>query len=133
MDAEIELMWTQWQKYGKKLRIVRFYDIKGDRDFEYITNNFELSAEQIANIYRYRWEIEVFFRWIKQNLKIKTFLGTSENAVKKPNMDSDDLLSACEIHGGEREIMSKAAIKAYKNYFWKVLLSIGIKWITGVM
>lgn len=82
MDAEVELMWNQWQKYGKRLRVVRFYDTKGDKDFEYITNNFELSAEQIANIYRYRWEIEVFFRWIKQNLKIKTFLGTSENAVK---------------------------------------------------
>lgn len=82
MDAEIELIWYQWQKYGKKLRIVRFYDIKGDREFEFITNNLELSAEHIANIYKHRWDIEVFFRWIKQNLKIKTFLGTSENAVK---------------------------------------------------
>ena len=82
MDAEIELIWTQWQKYGKNLRIVRFYDTKSDREFEYITNNFELTAEQIANIYKHRWKIEVFFRWIKQNLKIKTFLWTSENAVK---------------------------------------------------
>jgi len=47
----------------------------------YLTNNFELSAKQIADIYKDRWQIELFFKWIKQNLKIKTFLGTSKNAV----------------------------------------------------
>ena len=64
------------------MRLVRFYDEKSDREFEYITNNFELTAGQIADIYKHRWKIEEFFRWIKQNLKIKSFLGTSENAVK---------------------------------------------------
>jgi IS4 transposase len=53
---------------------VRFYHKKDDRVYEYITNNFELSALQIADIYKSRREIEVLFRWIKQNLKIKTFL-----------------------------------------------------------
>lgn len=81
-DATIELMGTKWQEYWKSLRVVRFYHEKDDREYEYITNNFELTALQIANIYKSRREIEVFFRWIKQNLKIKTFLGTSENAVK---------------------------------------------------
>ena len=47
----------------------------------YITNNFDLTALQIAGIYQDRWQIELFFKWIKQNLKIKTFLGTSKNAV----------------------------------------------------
>jgi hypothetical protein len=82
-DATIELLWHQWRKkYCKPLRIVRFYDSEQQRDFEFITNNFDLSAWTIAQSYKYRWRIEEFFRWIKQNLKIKSFLWTSENAVK---------------------------------------------------
>lgn len=82
-DAKVELLSSQSKKkYKETLRVVRFYDEKEQKEYEYITNNFDLSAEQIANIYKNRREIEVFFRWIKQNLKIKTFLGTSENAVK---------------------------------------------------
>ncbi len=81
-DATVELLWNEWQKYWKYLRVVRFYHKKDDRVYEYITNNFTLSALQIADIYKSRREIEVLFRWIKQNLKIKTFLWTSENAVK---------------------------------------------------
>jgi len=68
-------------KYAKELRLVRYYDRKRDEVFEFITNNFELPAKTIADIYKSRWQIEAFFKWIKQNLKIKTFLGTSENAV----------------------------------------------------
>ena len=49
--------------------------------YEYITNNFLLSGEEIAAVYKERWKIELFFKWIKQHLKIKSFLGTSENAV----------------------------------------------------
>jgi len=83
LDAKIELSSNTWKnKYQKYLRIVRFYNKEDWKIYEYITNNFELSAIQIANIYKNRWQIETFFRWIKQNLKIKTFLGTSENAVK---------------------------------------------------
>lgn len=82
-DAEVELLLDKSQKaYPKTLRVVRYYHQEEKKEYEYITNNFELSAEQIANIYKHRWQIETFFRWIKQNLKIKTFLWTSENAVK---------------------------------------------------
>lgn len=67
--------------YPKELRLVRLYDPQRDEVFEFITNNFLLPAKTIADIYKSRWQIEAFFKWIKQNLKIKTFLGTSENAV----------------------------------------------------
>jgi len=69
------------EKYPKKLRSVRYYDKTTDKIYTYLTNNFELEALQIAEVYQARWQIELFFKWIKQNLKIKTFLGTSENAV----------------------------------------------------
>jgi hypothetical protein len=69
------------EKYPKVLRRVRYYDRLTDNVYEYLTNNFELSAQQIAEVYKSRWQIELFFKWIKQNLKIKTFLGTTENAV----------------------------------------------------
>jgi len=64
------------------LRIVRFYDEANDREFEYITNNMGLSALQIADIYKNRRRIEEFFKRVKQNLKIKSFLGSSEKAIK---------------------------------------------------
>ena len=69
------------QEYPKELRLVRYYARDRDEVFEFITNNFTLPAKVIADIYKSRWQIEAFFKWIKQNLKIKTFLGTSENAV----------------------------------------------------
>lgn len=68
--------------YPRELRKVAFYDKEMNRTFIYLTNNFELSAEQIAMLYKNRWQIELFFKWIKQHLKIKSFWGTSENAVK---------------------------------------------------
>lgn len=69
------------KKYPKELRLVRVYDRKRDEVFEFLTNNFTLPGKTIADIYKSRWQIEAFFKWIKQNLRIKTFLGTSENAV----------------------------------------------------
>jgi len=82
-DATIELTGKKWvQEYDKLLRVVKYYDKKSEKVFTFITNNHELSAWTIAQIYLYRWKIEEFFRWIKQNLKIKSFLWTSENAVK---------------------------------------------------
>lgn len=70
------------EEYSHKLRVVRYYDSEKNRTYEYMTNNFDLSAKTIADIYKARWDIELFFKWLKQNLKIKTFIGTSENAVK---------------------------------------------------
>lgn len=69
------------RKYPEKLRMVTYYDDITDKTLNFMTNNFSLDAKTIAQIYKARWDIELFFKWIKQNLKIKTFLGTSYNAV----------------------------------------------------
>lgn len=68
--------------YPDKLRKIKFYDQETDRTFFFLTNNFDLSAAQVAFLYKKRWEIELFFKWIKQHLKVKAFWGTSENAVR---------------------------------------------------
>jgi hypothetical protein len=67
--------------YPEDLRLVVWWDEDTDREFAFLTNNFKLAASTIAAVYKARWQIELFFKWIKQNLKIKSFLGTSENAV----------------------------------------------------
>jgi hypothetical protein len=67
--------------YPEELRMVEYYDDEKDMIFVFLTNNFKVSAIEIARLYRNRWQIEVFFKWIKQNLTIKTLWGHSENAV----------------------------------------------------
>ena len=82
-EQEIELTaYTSNNKYPKKLRRVVYYAETLNRTFIYITNNFEISADQIALLYKYRWQVELFFKWIKQHLKIKSFWGTTESAVR---------------------------------------------------
>ena len=71
-----------FKKYPKKLRYIKFYDEETDNNLEFISNNFDLTSEEIAQLYKYRWKVELFFKWIKQHLKIKSFWGTSLNAVK---------------------------------------------------
>ena len=78
----VKITGTQQSEYPDSLRVIRYYDKEQQTTYEYITNNFKLSAKTIANIYKARCDIELFFKSIKQYLKIKTFLGTSENAVK---------------------------------------------------
>ena len=68
--------------YPEKLRRVKYYDAEADKTLIFVTNNFVLPALTVSMLYRCRWQVELFFRWIKQNLRIKTFFGTSENAVK---------------------------------------------------
>ena len=68
--------------YPEKLRRIKFFDAEKGRSFVFLTNQFILPAETIADLYRYRWRVEIFFKWIKQHLRIKKFFGTSENAVK---------------------------------------------------
>jgi len=68
--------------YPDKLRKIKYYDKERNKTFIFLTNNFEVDALTICKLYKYRWQIELFFKWIKQHLKIKTFWGTSENAVK---------------------------------------------------
>lgn len=68
--------------YPDKLRRIRFYDAETEKDLGFLTNNFVLPALAITRLYKCRWQVELFFKWIKQHLRIKTFFGTSENAVK---------------------------------------------------
>lgn len=72
----------QAKDYPDKLRRVKYHDAETDKTLVFLTNNFTLPAATIADLYRCRWQVELFFKWIKQNLRIKTFYGTSENAVK---------------------------------------------------
>lgn len=69
------------EDYPEDLRLVTYHDEIHNKTYRFLTNNFEFSAKTIADIYKARWQIELFFKWIKQHLKIKTFLGTSKNAV----------------------------------------------------
>jgi hypothetical protein len=72
----------QAKYYPDKLRRVKYYDAETDKSLVFLTNNFTLPPLTIAKLYRCRWQVELFFKWIKQNLRIKTFYGTSVNAVK---------------------------------------------------
>jgi len=72
----------QAKDYPNKIRRVKYYDTETDKTFVFLTNNFSLPPLTIAQLYRCRWQVELFFKWIKQNLRIKSFYGTSENAVK---------------------------------------------------
>jgi hypothetical protein len=70
------------KKYPAQLRRIRFFDAQTGKRLVFLTNNFELPALSIAKLFHCRWKIELFFKWIKQHLRIKAFYGTSENAVK---------------------------------------------------
>jgi hypothetical protein len=76
------LIYCSAKSYPEKIRRIKFYDEENCRYLVFLTNNLDLKAEEIALLYKYRWKIELFFKWIKQHLKIKSFWGTSENAVK---------------------------------------------------
>lgn len=65
-----------------KLRLVRFHDKEQDRDFAFLTNAFGLPALKVAGLYRSRWQVELFFKWLKQHLRIRKFWGTTESAVR---------------------------------------------------
>ena len=70
------------KRYPQPLRRVGYYDAQSDRRFDFLTNHFAVPATTVAELYRHRWQVELFFKWIKQHLRIKSFFGTSENAVK---------------------------------------------------
>jgi len=82
-DQTIKLtVYRSAQDYPETLRLVRFFDSENNKRLTFLTNNFILDALTIAKLYKCRWQIELFFKWIKQHLRIKAFFGTSENAVK---------------------------------------------------
>lgn len=68
--------------YPDKLRRIKYYDAEANKTLIFLTNNFTLPPLTIAQLYKCRWQVDLFFKWIKQNLRIKSFYGTSENAVK---------------------------------------------------
>ena len=68
--------------YPRALRRVKYYDTATKKTFNFLTNNFTIPARTVADLYKQRWQVELFFKWIKQHLRIKSFYGTSENAVK---------------------------------------------------
>ena len=68
--------------YPKKLRRIKYFDKEQAKTYVFLTNNFQITALEVAQLYKHRWKIELFFKWIKQHLKIKTFWGETENAVK---------------------------------------------------
>jgi hypothetical protein len=81
-DQRIVLTGMRSANYPQTLRRVKFYDAENDKLFVFLTNHTQLPALTIAQLYRCRWQIELFFKWIKQHLRIKAFFGTSENALK---------------------------------------------------
>ena len=70
------------KKYPEPIRKVIYWDEEQDREFVYLTNATEITALQVANLYKNRWQVELFFKWLKQHLRIKKFWGTNENAVR---------------------------------------------------
>lgn len=82
-DQTIELTgFYPKQYYPEPLRLVRYWDKEQQREFIYLTNAIHISALQVAELYKNRWQVELFFKWLKQHLKIKKFWGTTENAVR---------------------------------------------------
>ena len=82
-DAEVKLTgYLSEKKYPEPFRLIRYYDEEDDREFSFLTNAKHLSALDVANLYKKRWLVELFFKWLKQHLKIKRFWGTTENAVR---------------------------------------------------
>lgn len=82
-DMTIELTgFYPKQYYPEKLRLVRYWDEEQKREFVFLTNATDISALQVAELYKKRWQVELFFKWLKQHLKIKKFWGTTENAVR---------------------------------------------------
>ena len=83
--TDAEIIFTEdgsFEKYPESLRLVRFHDEEQNRAFVFLTNAMHLSSLEVANLYKNRWQIELFHKWLKQHLKIKKFWGTTENAVR---------------------------------------------------
>ena len=82
-DCTIELTgYDPSRYYLEPLRLVRIWDDEQEREFMFLTNDFSLTSLQVALLYKNRWQVELFHKWLKQHLKIKKFWGTSENAVR---------------------------------------------------
>ena len=81
--AQVELALERAsRRYPERLRRIRYNDLQSDQTYVFLTNHFGIPALSVCALFKSRWEIELFFKWIKQHLRIKRFFGTSENAVK---------------------------------------------------
>ena len=76
------MIYKSKNEYPEKLRRIKFYDSEHDKELGFLTNNMDLKASEIAFLYKKRWEVELFFKWMKQHLKIKSFWGTTLKALK---------------------------------------------------
>ena len=83
------------KQYPNKLRRVVFYDYDGNRTFVFYTNNFEVTAEQVALLYKYRWRVELFFKWLKQHLRIKEFFWNLGECCENKNLCSYHRILSC--------------------------------------
>ena len=80
-DQTVVLTGAKGRKhYPQPLRRIKYYDAATEKTFNVLTNHFAVTAPTVAQLYRHRWRVELFFKWIKQHLRIKSFFGTSENA-----------------------------------------------------
>ena len=93
------------QGYPEKLRRIRYFDAQTNQRLVFLTNNFSLPPLTIAHLYRSRWQVELFFKWIKQHLRIKNFYGTSEKRLANSNLDCD--LGLCARGHCEKGIASR--------------------------
>ena len=78
----IKIIGTNKDSYNEPLRLIEYYDEETKKSFRFVTNNFKMKAQEVADIYKRRWQIELFFKWLKGHFKVKKFLSTSENGVK---------------------------------------------------
>lgn len=106
---------SRWarQGYPEKLRLIYFYSSEKNAVIKFITNNFQLDASTIALLYKYRWQIELFFRWIKQHLRINSFFGTSGNAVMSQIYIA--LITFCILALAADQIGHKGSIYEFSN------------------
>lgn len=82
-DQVVQLVTQKSKKaYPERIRRVSYFDKERKKRLFFITNNFDISAKHVADIYKQRWQVELFFKWVKQHLRLKSFYGTSINAVK---------------------------------------------------
>ena len=95
-DEIITLAGQPGRKYKKPLRRIEIFDEDKGREIAFITNDFQRSAEEVADLYKRRWQIELFFKWIKQNLKIKRFLAKNPKAIRLQIITAPDRLSAAQ-------------------------------------
>ncbi len=83
IDAQVKLTgYLSEKKSPESFRLIRYYDEEDDCEFTFLTNAKQISALDVANLYKKRWLVELFFKWLKQHLKIKRFWGTTENAIR---------------------------------------------------